>query len=102
MVEDPVYTISDTPAPFSTDVVSETIQTLQDGTRIVQRFEGSISRDSQGRTRSERTYQMGGTSEQKQTINIYDPVDGAGYRLGWNYETATAHQSLTNNLCDRL
>jgi len=70
-----------TGAPFSADVVSETIQTLQDGTRIVQRFEGRIYRDSKGRTRSERTYQMGGTSEQKQTINIYDPVDGASYRL---------------------
>jgi TonB family protein len=70
-----------TGAPFSANVVSETIQTLQDGTRIVQRFEGRIYRDSQGRTRSERTYQIGGTNEQKQTINIYDPVDGASYRL---------------------
>jgi TonB family protein len=70
-----------TGAPFSADVVSETIQTLQDGTRIVQRFEGRIYRDSKGRTRNERTYQMGGTSEQKQTINIYDPVDGASYRF---------------------
>ncbi|HEX5085428.1 MAG TPA: hypothetical protein VFY40_25605, partial [Blastocatellia bacterium] len=68
-----------TGAPFSADVVSETVQTLQDGTRIVQRFEGRIYRDSQGRTRSDRTYQMGGTSEQKQTINIYDPVDGSSY-----------------------
>src|SRR5687767_11771942 len=41
-----------TGAPFSADVVSETIQTLQDGTRIVQRFEGRIYRDSKGRTRS--------------------------------------------------
>src|SRR5262245_48534478 len=68
-------------APFSADVVSETIQTLQDGTRIIQRFEGRIYRDSQGRSRSERTYLTGGTTEQKQTINIYDPVDGAEYRL---------------------
>src|SRR4030095_12830400 len=70
-----------TGAPFSADVVSETIQTLQDGTRIVQRFEGRIYRDSKGRTRSERTYQIGGTSEQKQTINIYDPVADASTRL---------------------
>src|SRR5262245_43170343 len=77
-----------TGAPFSADVVSETIQTLQDGTRIVQRFEGRIYRDSQGRTRSERTYQMNGTSEQMQIINIYDPVGGASYRL--NSETRTA------------
>ena len=81
-----------TGAPFSADVVSETIQTLQDGTRIVQRFEGRIYRDSQGRTRSERTYQMGGTSEQKQTINIYDPVDGASYRL--DSDTRTGRKSV--------
>src|SRR5262245_4555473 len=68
-------------APFFADTVSETIQTLPDGNRIVQRSEGRIYRDSLGRTRSERTYQMGGTSEQKQTINIYDPVIGASYSL---------------------
>ena len=81
-----------TGAPFSADVVSETIQTLQDGTRIVQRFEGRIYRDSMGRTRSERTYQMGGTREQKQTINIYDPVDGASYRL--DSDTRTGRKSF--------
>jgi TonB family protein len=81
-----------TGAPFSADVVSETVQTLQDGTRIVQRFEGRIYRDSQGRTRSDRTYQMGGTSEQKQIINIYDPVDGASYII--DSETRTARKSF--------
>src|SRR5262245_43920355 len=53
-------------AAFSADVVSEALQTLQDGTRIVQRFEGRIYGDSKGRTRSERAYQIAGTSEQKQ------------------------------------
>ena len=81
-----------TGAPFLADVVSETIQTLQDGTRIVQRFEGRIYRDSIGRTRSERTYQMGGTSEQKQIINIYDPVDGASYKL--DSDTRTGRKSV--------
>ncbi|MGH9934698.1 MAG: hypothetical protein ACREAM_00540, partial [Blastocatellia bacterium] len=38
-------------APFSADVVTETIQTLPDGNRIVQRVEGRIYRDSQGRAR---------------------------------------------------
>jgi TonB family protein len=61
-------------APFSAEIVSETIQTLLDGNRIVQRSEGRIYRDSDGRTRSERAYQMGGSNEQKQTITIYDPV----------------------------
>jgi TonB family protein len=68
-------------APFSADVVSETIQTLPDGNRIVQRSEGRINRDSQGRTRSERTYQMGGSSEQRQVISINDPAASASYSL---------------------
>jgi TonB family protein len=61
-------------APFSAEIVSETIQPLLDGNRIVQRSEGRVYRDSEGRTRSERTYQMGGSSEQQQTITIYDPI----------------------------
>src|SRR5262245_23858008 len=68
-------------APFSADIVSETIQNLPDGNRIVQRYEGRIYRDSQGRTRNERTYLMGGTSDQKQTITIFDPVGASNYSL---------------------
>jgi TonB family protein len=79
-------------APFSADIVSETIQTLPDGNRIVQRSEGRIYRDSQGRTRNERTYQMGGSSEQRQVINILDPVAGSGYSL--NPETRIARKNI--------
>src|SRR5262245_44140119 len=68
-------------APFSADIVSETIQTLPDGNRIVPRSEGRIYRDSQGRTRSERTSQLGGSSEQRQVININDPAASASYSL---------------------
>ncbi|HEU0174260.1 MAG TPA: energy transducer TonB [Blastocatellia bacterium] len=68
-------------APFSANIASETIQTLPDGNRIVQRSEGRIYRDSQGRTRSERTFQMGGSSEQRQVINVIDPVANASYSL---------------------
>jgi TonB family protein len=68
-------------APFSADVVSETVQALPDGNRIVQRSEGRIYRDSQGRTRNQLTYQMGGSSEQRQVINIIDPITNAGYSL---------------------
>jgi TonB family protein len=78
-------------APFSADIVSETIQVLPDGNRIVQRSEGRIYRDSQGRTRSERTYQLGGSSEQKQVINIRDSVAGASYSL--DPETRIARKS---------
>jgi TonB family protein len=78
-------------APFSADIGSETIQTLADGTRIIQSFTGRIYRDSQGRTRNERAFQMGGTSESIQTIAIYDPVGGASYIL--DPETRIAHKT---------
>jgi hypothetical protein len=68
-------------APFSADIVSETIQTLPDGNRIVQRSEGRVYRDSHGRTRSERTYQIGGSSEQRHVININDPAASVSYSL---------------------
>ncbi|MBO0860672.1 MAG: energy transducer TonB [Chloracidobacterium sp.] len=81
-------------APFSADVVSETIQNLPDGNRIVQRSEGRSYRDSQGRTRNERTYQIGGSSEQKQTITIFDPVADANYIL--DPETKIARKTISN------
>jgi hypothetical protein len=68
-------------SPFSADIHSETIQTLANGTLITQRFTGRIYRDSQGRTRTERAFQMGGISETKQTISIFDPVAGVNYTL---------------------
>jgi TonB family protein len=80
-----------TGAPFSADIISETIQMLPDGNRIVQRIEGRIYRDSHGRTRNERIFQMGGTSEQKQTIAIYDSVSGMRYTL--DPETRIAHKA---------
>jgi len=70
-----------TGAPFSADIASETIQMLADGTRISQEFAGRIYRDSQGRTRTERAFRIGGTSESIQTITINDPVIGASYIL---------------------
>lgn len=61
-------------APFSADTLSETIQTLSDGNRIVQRTEGRAYRDGEGRTRQERSFHLAGANEERQTINIFDPV----------------------------
>jgi TonB family protein len=85
-------------APFSADISSEAIQTLADGTRIIQSFAGRIYRDSQGRTRHERAFRMGGTSESIQTITIYDPVGGARYildpaaKIAYKTEVPVIHQ----------
>lgn len=68
-------------APFSAETVSETVQTLPDGNRIVQRSEGHLYRDGQGRTRSERTFRKGGSAQEQQTITIYDPNSGESFIL---------------------
>src|SRR5262245_60156481 len=68
-------------APFSADTVSETIQTLADGTRIVQRSEGRMVRDSAGRTRNERSFQLPGADERKTSINIFDPSSRTSFFL---------------------
>src|SRR5262245_61272717 len=66
-------------APFSADAVTEMNQILPDGKRIVQRVEGRVYRDSQGRTRNERTFHVEGSSEQKQTITIHDILIHVSY-----------------------
>src|SRR5262245_8959232 len=63
-------------APFTIDISFETIQSLPDGTRITQSFEGRSYRDNQGRTRSERSYTLGSGGEWTPIISIHDPVEG--------------------------
>src|SRR6476620_273497 len=42
-------------APYSAEAVTETIQTLGDGNRIVNRISSMLYRDSEGRTRREQS-----------------------------------------------
>jgi hypothetical protein len=75
-----------TGAPFTADRVSEHTQTLGDGTHIRQpQNVEHISRDSQGRTRTERTLFQGmmGDPAMKdfRVTEISDPVGGFGYVL---------------------
>ena len=42
-------------APYSADTVTESVQVLADGNRIVRRTTTRVSRDSEGRTRTENT-----------------------------------------------
>jgi TonB family protein len=76
-------------SPYSAESVSETVQTLADGNRIVQRTEGRLYRDGQGRTRQERTFRQGGSNTEKQMISIYDPVAGAMFTLDPQTRTAS-------------
>lgn len=68
-------------APYSAEAVNETIQTLADGNRIVQRNSAMQYRDNDGRERREETSAMG-------AIFISDPVAGTRYTLHPESRTA--------------
>ena len=83
-------------APYSGDAVTETIQTLSDGNRIVNRMTSSVYRDSEGRTRREQSLKglgiFGAGEEPLQTIFINDPVAGVTFTL--DSRSKIAHKSV--------
>jgi len=84
-------------APYSGEAVTETIQTLSDGNRIVNRMTSSIYRDSEGRTRREQSLKglgiFGAAGEEPlQTIFINDPVAGVTFTL--DSRSKIAHKSV--------
>ena len=75
-----------TGAPYSSQASTQFTQTLADGTHIQRSSSALLSRDSQGRTRTEQTMSSigplaasGGTP--RTTIFIHDPVAGMSYVL---------------------
>jgi len=72
-----------TGAPYSGEEVTERVQTLADGTHIIQTMPGRrMFRDSQGRTRSERPLAIGPrAAESPMIVEITDPVAGFEYTL---------------------
>src|SRR5262245_11716685 len=83
-------------APYSADAVTETIQTLGDGNRIVRGSSSKIYRDSAGRTRRELAMKVVGpwavSGEAPLMITINDPVSGVYYNL--NSSSKTAHKMM--------
>lgn len=79
-------------APYSGEAVTETVQTLSDGNRIVNRMTSPVYRDSEGRTRREQSLKglgiFGAGEEPFQTIFINDPVAGVTYSLDSHTKTA--------------
>jgi hypothetical protein len=63
-------------APFSAEIVTESIQTLSDGNRIVQRSNTRMYRDGEGRVRREED-----RGSKSPVISITDPVSGISYSL---------------------
>jgi TonB family protein len=84
-------------APFSGEMVYESIQTLADGNRIVNRSSTTIYRDSEGRTRREQSFNFfgpfGGGNSDRKNILIFDPVANTGYTL--DPQERTAHKNMT-------
>lgn len=84
-------------APYSAEAVTESIQTLADGNRIVNRITSSVYRDSEGRTRRDQSLKglgiFGASGEEPtQTTFINDPVAGVTYTL--DSRSRTAHKSV--------
>jgi hypothetical protein len=74
-------------SPYSAMAVTEDVQTLADGNRIVQKHSEKMYRDGQGRERSETALASG----EGFTAAISDPVAKTGYTL--NSQTRTARQT---------
>jgi hypothetical protein len=79
-------------APYSAEAVTESIQTLPDGNRIVRKNSALLYRDNEGRTRREQTLgNIGGFAAQGEPprfISIVDPVAGVVYSLNPRDRTA--------------
>ena len=72
-----------TGAPYSAEALTDVVQTLADGNRIVRQNKAQIARDGQGRTRREQGFAMFGplvngprTGEEPRHVQISDPTTG--------------------------
>ncbi len=79
-------------APYSAEALTEVVQTLGDGNRIVRKNSATIYRDSEGRTRREQTIstigQWSAAGEPSRTIFINDPVARINYIIDPKNQTA--------------
>jgi hypothetical protein len=82
-----------TGAPYSAQIVTESVQPFADGNAITHSSTSSVWRDSQGRTRREQNINVIGPSQASgaaiQFITIDDPVAGVHYTLNPNRMIAT-------------
>jgi hypothetical protein len=78
-------------APYSATITNESIQTLADGTHIVQNSSGTTARDSQGRTRQDTPLPAIGNMSivnAPHLVFIIDPVAQTSYTLNMTDKTA--------------
>jgi hypothetical protein len=78
-------------APYSAEAVTERVQTLADGNRIVQTTSGTVVRDSRGRVRRDESLALalpGSKGDAPKFEMIDDPVAGVHWRLDPQTKTA--------------
>lgn len=82
-----------TGAPYTADVVTESTQTLADGSHIRQSTTSHVSRDSEGRTRLEQSLSglsaIAGSANLPHVVFIHDPVAGVSYAMNADTKSAT-------------
>jgi len=84
-------------APYSATVTNESVQTLADGNRIVQKNTGTTARDSQGRTRQDAALPPIGNlsaANAPELVFIQDPVAQVSYTLNVTDKTAQKMPAL--------
>jgi hypothetical protein len=81
-----------TGAPYAAQAVTQFTQTLADGNHIQKTTTASMARDSQGRTRTERSVgaigPLAGSGSAAKAVFINDPVAGMSYMLDASSHTA--------------
>jgi hypothetical protein len=82
-----------TDAPYSAEAVTQMVQTLADGNRIIRESKAQISRDSKGRTRREEGLAMLGPfvnapANEMRSVQISDPSTGTMIMLDMASKTA--------------
>jgi len=79
-------------APYSAEAVTESVQTLSNGTKVTQRSSALIYRDGEGRTRREQAATAAGpfatAADLPRMVFINDPVAGHSYLLSPDSHTA--------------
>ena len=70
-------------APYTAEAVSESVQVLGDGNRIVRETRMSIARDSFGRTRQEKKSPGG-----KAIVYVFDPIEDTSFAMNPERRTA--------------
>jgi TonB family protein len=87
-------------APFSAEMVTESIQTLADGNRIVHRTNTIIYRDGEGRIRLETSSKIrdaSGAYKEHKTIQVSDSFGGLNFILDPQNRTARKFPTRTIN-----